>query len=97
MSINSDYVLYPSWSVFGIVLVICLLLAATRGCESCKRAEVEKERIHFSGQYEQRIVSGYQYPIWVKIAADTMESTLDSLQQPQPVRSANADGTSGVR
>ena len=70
-----------SLSLFGIALVICLMFAAVRGCEICNQAEVEKERIHFSGQYEQRMVVGHGSPVWVKIAADTLESTPDSLQQ----------------
>jgi hypothetical protein len=73
--------LYPSWAAFGIVFIICVSLMTIRGCESYKAAEVEIERIHFNGQYEQRMVVGHGYPVWVKIAADTIESTPDSLQQ----------------
>jgi hypothetical protein len=88
MSFNSDCVLYPSWAAFGIAFFICISLMTIRGCENYKAAEVEIERIHFNGQYEQRMVVGYGSPIWVKIAADTIESTPDSLQQPIKLRFA---------
>lgn len=81
---------YMSFALFGIVFIICIMLAAVRGCEVCKQAEVETERIHFSGRYEQRMVVGHGYPVWVKIATDTMESTPDSLQQPIKLRSQSS-------
>lgn len=80
VNIDGESIANIIWSIFSIVCCICLYLLVAKGCDHKHDREVIIEQLHFNGQYEQRMAVGYNSPIWVKVAADTMKSMPDSLQ-----------------
>lgn len=67
MAYDSDNVNNICISVTVSILLICLAVATTKIVHNVLEENTKREQIHFSGGYEQRMVVGYSYPVWVKI------------------------------